>query len=75
MKKHELLEKQKISAIEWWNSLTFDEKEDNIIAFSELLVGGSKRTPKSLTGREITHLHKAYLQECEVVGKLFETYD
>lgn len=46
-------------AIEWWDSLTFEEKFFKTIQNNELIVGDKTRHPNTLTGREVEIVWKS----------------
>ena len=46
-------------AIEWWDSLTFEEKFFKTIQNNELIVGDKTRHPNTLTARELEIIWKS----------------
>lgn len=47
------------TAMNWWNSMTFEEKFYKTIKHNDLIAGDKTRHPSTLTGREIETIYKA----------------
>lgn len=49
---------KRMTAISWWNTLSFEERWYSIIANKDNIAGYPDRGPDSLTGREIQLIYE-----------------
>jgi hypothetical protein len=52
--------KKLLEAMKWWNTLTDNEKNNYVLHYSTSSI--QNRNHSTLTGREITMIHKLFLQ-------------